>query len=125
LGGVDQSVDVADIQGVDVKLPEPPQRAFDEKTPHLVAAGPVDVDVPVRACEVRAEGHKGIPLDSRLEERSPQQDGEALPVTGIDEALQPRRSSPGRRDRAGQACRAIRDGAFSLTERAVAPRSRS
>jgi len=65
--------------------------------------GPVDVDVPVWAREVRPEGYKGIPLDSRLEERDPQLDGEALPVAGIDEALQPRRSSPGRRDGAGQA----------------------
>jgi hypothetical protein len=102
-GQVNQSVDVADVQGVDVKLPEPPQRAFDEIAPHLVTVGPVEVDAPVRAREVRPEGCKGIPLDSRLEERNPQQDGEALPVAGIDEALQPRRSSQGRRDGTGQA----------------------
>ena len=93
-GRVDEPVDVADIQSIDVKFSEPAQRTFDEISPHLVAVGPLDVDVPVRAREVRPEGHEGIPLYSQFKERGTEQNGEALSVAGIDEALQSRRTAP-------------------------------
>src|SRR5512137_162233 len=63
-GDVGKRVDVADIQGIDVKFPEPPECAFGEIPPNLVAEGSVQVDDPVP--EVGPEAHKRVPLDSRL-----------------------------------------------------------
>jgi hypothetical protein len=100
-GDIGKRVDVADIQCIDVKIPEPPERAFGEVPPNLVAVWTVKVDDPVP--EVGSEGDKGVPLDSRLEQGRAEHDGKTLPMAGVDEPFQSCRPAHGHGHGTGQA----------------------
>ena len=93
-GRIDEPVDAPHIEGIHVEFAKPVQCAFDEIPPDLVASGSVEMDPVSRAREVRSERGKRVPLEPRLKEGQAEQDGEALSVAGIDEALQSWRTAP-------------------------------
>jgi len=99
-GRVREAVHRPDVEGVDPVLPEPRHRALDEIPPDLVAAGTVEIESPVAAREVGAEGREGVPLDAGLEQLEGKHHGETPPVAGPDQTFQPGR--PSRRGRNGK-----------------------
>ena len=87
-------MDRVQAQAVDVVLVQPVKRVVDEEPPHLVAIATVEVQriAPGRAVvvrEVRAVIAEVVPLRTEVVVDDVQDQGEALGMAGVDEALEP------------------------------------
>jgi hypothetical protein len=91
--GVDDAVDRIEPQRIDVVLVEPVQRVAAQEAPHLVAAGPVDVDrrAPrgvVAVAHVRREPLEVVALGAEVVVDHVEHDRETPRVAGVDEPSQ-------------------------------------
>src|SRR5690606_14711158 len=97
---VHDRVDRVEAKAVDVVLLEPVERVFDQKTAHLEAARPVEVQritpgsaISIR--EVRPVHGEVVPVRPEVVVNDVEQHGEPARVARIDEALEARRTAVG------------------------------